>query len=328
MRSLLLRRGIETCLTIFLATLILFVLMRLAPGDPIRFLLYSSSEVALSDARLLEEKAAELRAEQGLDQPIPVQYAAWIGRLLRFDLGHSILTGRPVATEIAERLPATVALAACAMVVQTLLGIGIGMLAAFRSNTLFDQVIRAVCIATASTPGFVIALLLLSLFAVKLQAYEISSAASAERIWLPAVTLGLLGAPQMIRFVRAGMLAEFGQGYVQAALSRGLPRRSIAKQASRSAMLPFVTVAGLSFAGLVSGAVVIESIFAWPGIGQYALDSILRKDYPVIQGYALLMIVLMIFTNVLIDGAYALLDPRIRRRRKEGIGSATEQAPL
>jgi peptide/nickel transport system permease protein len=302
--------------------------MRLAPGDPIRFLLYSSSEVALSDARFLEEKAAELRAEQGLDRPIPVQYAAWIGRLLRFDLGHSILTGRPVATEIAERLPATVALAACAMVIQTLFGVLIGIFAALKSNTMFDHIVRATCIAAASTPGFVIALLLLSLFAVKLQAYEISSAASAERIWLPAVTLGLLGAPQLIRFVRGGMLAEFGQGYVLAALSRGLPKRTIAKQASRSAMLPFITVAGLSFAGLVSGAVVIESIFAWPGIGKYALDSILRKDYPVIQGYALLMVMLMIFTNLLIDALYALIDPRIRRSRKEGIESAQEQAPL
>ncbi len=328
MRSALLRRAIETCITIFLATLILFVLMRLAPGDPIRILLYSSSEVALSDARLLEEKAAELRAEQGLDQPIPVQYAEWIGRLLRFDLGHSILTGRPVATEIAERLPATVALAAFAMIIQTLLGILVGIFAALKSNALFDHIVRGVCIAAASTPAFVIALLLLSLFAVKLQAYEISSVASAERIWLPAVTLGLLGAPQLIRFVRAGMLAEFGQGYVLAALSRGLPKRTIVKQASRSAMLPFVTVAGLSFAGLVSGAVVIESIFAWPGIGKYALDSILRKDYPVIQGYALLMVLLMIFANLLIESVYALLDPRIRRRRKEGKGSAQEQAPL
>jgi len=197
-----------------------------------------------------------------------------------------------------------------------------GILTALKSKSFFDHAVRAACIALASTPAFVIGLLLLSLVAVKLHAYEISSEASFDRVWLPAVTLGMLGAPQLIRVVRGGMLSEFSQGYVLSSLARGLPKRLIVKQASKSAMLPFITVAGLSFTGLISGAVVIESIFSWPGIGKYALDSILLKDYPVIQGYALLMVLLVVSTHLIMEVIYALVDPRIRRKFIGGNGNA------
>jgi len=312
----------ETAVTLFLATLIVFVLVRLAPGDPIRLILHSASEVAVSDSRYLEEKAAEMRSEWGLDRPIALQYASWLGQLLRFDLGRSIHTGRPVATEIAGRVPATVFLAACAMIIQIVLGVLFGIVSALKSKSYFDHAVRAACIALASTPAFVIGLCLLSLFAVKFRAYEISSAATLGRVWLPAVTLGILGAPQLIRVIRAGMLSEFGQSYVLSSLSRGLPKRIIVKQASRNAMLPVITVVALSFTGLISGAVVVESIFSWPGIGKYALDSILIKDYPVIQGYVLLMVLLVVWTHLLMEVVYALVDPRIRRTSKGGEGNA------
>lgn len=322
MSRVLIRKGAETIVTLFLATLLLFVLMRLAPGDPIRMLLQHSSDVAVGDARALEEKASELRADFGLDRPIAVQYAEWIGRLLRFDLGSSIHTGRPVADEIAGRLPATLMLAACAMIIQIGLGLLFGMLSALKPKSIFDHIVRAACIALASTPAFAIGLLLLSLFAVKLQAYEISSDGGFGRVWLPAATLGVLGAPPFIRVVRAGMLAEFSQGYVLSALSRGLPKRVIVKQALRNAMLPFITVIGLSFATLVSGAVIVEAIFSWPGIGKYALDSILRKDYPVMQGYALLMVLLVVTIHLSMEVLYALVDPQIRRKGRGGVSHA------
>jgi peptide/nickel transport system permease protein len=177
-----------------------------------------------------------------------------------------------------------------------------------------DNAIRLACVGLASTPAFVIGLLLLSFFAVTLGVYEISSDASPARLWLPAVTLGMIGAPQLIRVVRANLLSELGKTYVLSALSRGLGRKRVVKHALRNALLPVVTLVALSLTTLVSGAVVIESIFSWPGIGKYALDSILLKDYPAIQGYALVMITIVVLINLIADIVYVFVDPRIRRK--------------
>ncbi|MBO9609285.1 MAG: ABC transporter permease, partial [Paenibacillaceae bacterium] len=170
------------------------------------------------------------------------------------------------------------------------------------------------CVGLASTPVFVIGLGLLSVCAVTLGIYEISSEAALSRLWLPALTLGAMGAPQLIRVVRANLLSELGRTYVLAALSRGLDRRTVVRHALRNALLPVVTLAALSLTMSISGAVVIESIFSWPGIGKYALDSLLIQDYPVIQGYALVMIALVILIHLLAEIVYALVDPRIRRK--------------
>ena len=308
------RKLLAAVLTLFCATLILFVLTRLSPGDPVKVLLNRSAEVAMSDTAAYQQKADELRSQWGLDQSVTDQYLRWVTGLLKLDLGNSMHTGRPVSTEIAERLPATALLAVAALLLQLVLGLVFGALSAISAGKWSDHVIRWICVAVASIPVFVIGLVFLLWFAVRLGVYEISSEASLSRLWLPAVTLGLIGAPQLIRVVRANMLAELGQLYVQSALARGLALRLIIRQVMRSTLLPVLTMASLSLAALVSGAVVVESIFAWPGIGKYALDSILLKDYPVIQGYAFVMVTAVILINLLTEVVYSILDPRIRRK--------------
>jgi len=312
MHKTLLRRGIEALVTLLCATLVIFLLTRLSPGDPVRLYMSASADVAMSDTTAFEAKAAELRAEWGLDRGFAAQYADWIERMLRLDLGASLHTGRPVADEIAERLPATLALSAAALLLQLLLGVSAGTYSALRAGKPSDGIIRLACVVLASAPGYVIGLLLLSLFAVTLDAYEISSTASLDRLWLPAAVLGLVGAPPFIRVVRASVLTEFGQLYVLSSMARGLPRIKVMLHALRNALLPVVTMTGLSLTSLIGGSVVIESIFAWPGIGQYALDSILRKDYPVIQGYACVTVALVVVVHYMIDILYLYADPRLR----------------
>lgn len=314
MYKIILRKGLQAFLTLLCATLIIFALTHLAPGDPIRLLLSQSSDVALSDTKAYEEKAAELRAQWGLDQSLIAQYVAWIQRLLCFDLGTSIHTGKPVSSEIAERLPATIALSLAALFIQGVLGLLFGTVSALQAGKSYDSAIRLICVALASIPGFVIGLGLLFLFAVTFNAYEISSEASLNRLWLPALTLGMIGAPSLIRMMRANMLAEFGQTYVLSALSRGLRKGLIIKHVIRNALLPSLTMMALSLTTLISGAVVIESIFSWPGIGKYALDSILLKDYPVILGYAFVMVSLVVLIHLFVDVGYAFIDPRIRSK--------------
>ncbi|TNJ62500.1 ABC transporter permease [Paenibacillus hemerocallicola] len=318
MYKVILRKLPEAFITLFCATLLIFALIRLAPGDPVELLLGHSTEVAMTDTRAYDEKVAELRAQLGLDRSWVVQYATWIERLLHFDLGASIHTGRQVGSEIAERLPATVMLSVSALLIQVLLGLFFGAVSALKAGKSYDNIIRFACVALASTPAFVIGLVLLSFFAVTAGVYEINSEAGLARLWLPAVTLGLIGAPQLIRIVRANMLSEFGRIYVLSALSRGLDRKRVAGHALRNALLPVITMSGLSFTALISGAVVVESIFSWPGIGKYALDSILLKDYPVIQGYAFVMVSLVILIHLFVDVAYALVDPRIHREGEAG----------
>lgn len=308
------RKLLQAFLTLLLATMAIFLLIRLAPGDPVSILLSRSGEIAMSDSHSYERHAADLRAELGLDQHVALQYWEWAKGLARLDLGNSIYGGREVWPEMLARLPATFLLAVAALLIQAALGMSIGAISALKAGKAWDNAARIACVALASTPAFVMGLLLLSLFAVTLGVYEISSEASLARLWLPALTLGIIGSPQLIRVVRANMLAELGQTYVLSALARGLSRRLVIRHALRNALLPIMTMFALSFAGLVSGAVVIESIFSWPGVGKYALDSIMLKDYPVIQGYALIMVSLVIAINLAVDAAYAWIDPRIRRQ--------------
>ncbi|MEK3915731.1 ABC transporter permease [Paenibacillus sp. FSL H7-0331] len=316
---LFLRKMLEAFITLFCATLIIFALIRLAPGDPVEIFLGHPTEAAMNHTQAYDEKVSQLRAQLGLDQSMLVQYTAWVGRLLQWDLGTSIHTGRQVSAEIADRLPATAILSVSALFIQVVLGLFLGTISALKAGKPYDNVIRLACVALASTPAFVIGLFLLSLFAVTMGVYEINSEASLTRLWLPAITLGLIGAPQLIRIVRANMLSEFGQIYVLSALSRGLDHQHVVKHALRNALLPVITMIALSFTALISGAVVIESIFSWPGLGKYALDSILLKDYPVIQGYAFVMVSLVVLIHLCVDVVYALVDPRIHRKGKEGV---------
>lgn len=309
---------LQTCMTVFAASIVLFALIRLAPGDPAKLLIGRTLDIAV-DADTYAKMVGELRSELGLNGSLFSQYVSWAGSLLRMDLGTSFYTQRPVSVEIGERWPSTLLLSCTALAIQVGIGLLVGMLSALRAGTLTDTVIRLLCVLLASVPGFVIGLLLLLLLSVKLELYEIGSGTGWSRLWLPALTMGLLGAPQMIRVVRANLLSELGQVYVQSALSRGLGTRRVVGHAMRNVLLSTITLIGLSLTAYVSGAVVIESLFAWPGLGEYALNGILNKDYPALQGYALVTVLSVVGIHLIVEGLYAWLDPRVARPNKEGV---------
>ncbi|MDR1972668.1 MAG: ABC transporter permease [Treponema sp.] len=306
------RRVGGSLLTLLLASLVLFIMIRLAPGDPIMLLMGQPGDLGISDTKLMRERIEAIRAEHGLDQGIMTQYGRWLKNLVTLNLGNSIQTRRPVITEIGERVPATLLLSFAALFLQILLGTAGGTYTAVKAGKPSDGAIRLVCVFFASVPGFVIALFLLSICAVKFHVYEISSSGGIHRLWLPALTLALAGAPQIIRMIRANILSELGQVYVSSAISRGLSKGLVVKNALQNALLPAVTAIGLSLTHLTGGAVVIESIFSWPGIGNYAMNSILMHDYPAIQGYAVLTVSAVIIINLMVDLTYILIDPRIR----------------
>lgn len=309
---------LQMLITVFAASLVLFALIRLAPGDPAKLLIGRTMEIAW-DAAAYEATLNELRQEMGLNGSLFSQYTSWIGSLLQMDLGTSFYTDRSVAAEIGERLPSTFLLAGTALSIQTAIGLLIGIQSAVHSGTWFDTVVRLLCVGLASVPGFVIGLMLLLVLAVQMGFYEISSQATLSRLWLPALTMGLLGAPQVIRVVRANLLSELGQVYIQSALSRGLSSTRVVRHAMRNVLLPTITLTGLSLTSYISGAVVIESIFAWPGLGEYALNGILHKDYPALQGYALVMVLSVVVIHLIVEALYVWLDPRMTRRKKEAV---------
>lgn len=309
----LLKKLAEMGLTLLLATLALFVLTHMAPGDPVRLML-GEPEIGTANSELYRQRYAEMRQELRLDDGLLLQYGMWVKRLFRFDLGRSIHTRRPVRTELLERLPATLQLAAPALLMQAILGIALGVASAVHRGRAADHAVRVVCVVLASIPVFALGLVLLYLFGVRHALYTIANEAAWERLWLPAVTLALIAAPPLVRMIRTNLLQEFGKPYVLAALSRGLPRRQIVRGAFRNVLLPVVTTTALSATSLVGGAVVVESVFSWPGIGKYALDSILLHDYPVIQGYGFVTIVMILLINFGVDAVYVCLDPRLRGR--------------
>jgi len=310
------RRLIGAVVTLFCATLVLFIIIRLAPGDPIEIMLGRPGDLAIKNTPAYEARVAELHAQLGLDQDMLTQYGQWLKRLVSLELGTSIHTGREVSIEIAERIPATLMLSLAAILIQLVSGVVFGIVSAIRAGKILDHVIRLFCVFFASVPAFVIGLVLLMFFAVTYHIYEISGDANIYRLWLPAITLGLVGAPQLIRMVRANILSELGQTYIVSAISRGLPKKQIMRHALKNAMLPIVTMMALSFTNLIAGSVVIESIFSWPGIGNYAMNSVLLHDYPVIQGYAVIMVSVVIMANLLVELLYMLIDPRLRNRSR------------
>lgn len=303
-------------ITLLLSTFLLFALIRLAPGDPVKMLL-GTPETSDIYSECYQKRYEEKRQELYLHKSIPKQYLRWGKNLLNLNLGNSIYTRQTVTKELSEKLPATIALTVPAIVIQLLLGITLGVLSALRANSWLDNLIRLFCSIVSSLPGFSISLMLIYLFAVKLGIYEISTEASFSRLWLPAITLGIISSPGFIRFVRSSMLEEMGKLYVANDLALGKKQAVIISGISNNISLQIITVTATTFVNLIGGSVVIESVFSWPGIGKYAMDSILMLDYPVIQGYGLLMIVLVITINTLVDLVYLLFDPQIKQGREQ-----------
>ncbi|AIS52197.1 nickel transport system permease protein NikB [Thermoanaerobacter kivui] len=294
----------------FGVSIITFGLINLVPGDPAELILRSGG------VEPTKEAIEALREELGLNDPLYVQYGRWLWRVLHGDLGKSFRTGQPVAEEIFSRFPATLELTCAAMVFMVCLAPLAGILSALYRHTFIDHLSRLGALLGTSLPGFWLGLLLIYLFAVKLGLLPVMGRGGPEHLVLPAVTLGFGLAAVYARILRASMLEVLGQDYIRVARAKGLKEKwVIGRHALKNALLPAVTLLGMSFGHLLGGAVIVETIFAWPGVGKFAVDSIFNRDYPVIQGYALFMAVVFVLINLLVDLSYVFLDPRIRLER-------------
>ncbi len=303
-----LRRLAATIPVLLGVTLVTFVLTYLLPGDPAR---------AMAGERYREEDLDRIRRELGLDRSLPEQYATYLGRLARGELGVSFATGRPVADDLAERFPRTLLLAAASLALALVLGLPLGTLAARFAGSFVDRAATVFALLGVSLPVFWTAMLLLSVFAIRLRWVPPSGYVdtSVLAIVLPAVTLGVRSAAVIARMTRASLLDVLGQDYLRTARAKGVGEAGVlVRHGLRAALVPVVTLVGLDFGSYLSGSVLTESIFAWPGVGQYALQAILRRDFPAIQATVLLLAVVFVVVNLLVDLAYGALDPRIRVR--------------
>jgi len=304
-----------TAVLLLLASVAVFALVRLAPGDRVDVELAGLDAGAYLGSSGLDDLRDERRAELGLDRPLASQYADWLGRVVRLDLGRSYQTGRPVEAELAERLPASLALAGLAAVLAVPVVLALAVLAVRRPGGLVDHGIRGTTILLAAVPSFLIGSLALGW--ASRAGFPVAGPATAERIWLPAVVLALGTMPTMARVLRASLLAELAQPYAEAAHSRGVAATALVlRHTLRPASGPVLTLAGLSLASLLAGSVITEVVFTWPGIAAYAVQAIRAQDYPVIQAYVLLMVLITVLVNRGIDLAQRVVDPRVEAARE------------
>lgn len=288
------------------ATLV-FSLIHLIPGDPVQAMLGDAAS---------PESVIELRTRLGLNRPLHVQYAAFLMGVARGDLGVSLRTNERVSSAIAARLPATIELALAAMLVAVVIAIPTGIVAAVWSGTGVDHAATTLALVGLSMPTFWLGPLLGLVFSVELGWLPVSGRGTVAHLVLPAITLGLPLAAILARMTRASLMDELGETYVTAARARGLSEaRIVLRHAFRNSLIPIVTVLGLQVGGVLTGAVITETIFAWPGVGRLLIQSIGFRDYPLVQGCILLIAVTYVSVNLLTDLAYAFLDPRIRLSR-------------
>lgn len=299
---------------LLLVTAGVFALLHLTPGDPIDAMMAESVDATAKET---------LRRELGLDRPIPVQYAAWMGRLLRGDLGRSIRTGEPVIENVGRRIRPSLELALLAMTLSLLIAFPVAIASAIHHNSGVDRLGTTFALFGICMPNFLLALLLIFVFGVTLRWLPISGYADPlEEGWyglrslvLPAVTLGLALAAVVTRTLRSSMLEALGEDYVRTARAKGLSEWVVIRgHVLRNALIPVVTVLGLQLGTLIGGAVITEYVFALPGVGRLVVDAVFARDYPLVQGVILLIAVGFILSNLLVDMLYGWIDPRIRVR--------------
>jgi dipeptide transport system permease protein len=317
-------------------TLLVFVLIRLIPGDPI--------ETMAGERGIDPVRHEQLRKEYGFDKPVLVQYGYYLARLLRGDLGRSIVTHEPVISEFSTLFPATVELSVCAILFALCFGLPAGIVAAVKRNSIFDHGVMGVSLTGYSMPIFWWGLLLILLFSVQLGLTPVSGRIAVQyfvepvtgfllidtiitgewsafrsalsHLILPMIVLGTVPLAVIARMTRSAMLEVLGEDYIRTARAKGLPNfRVIAIHALRNALIPVVTVIGLQVGVLFTGAILTETIFSWPGVGKWLIEGINRRDYPVLQGGTLMIGALVMIVNLLVDVAYGLINPRIRHAR-------------
>jgi peptide/nickel transport system permease protein len=322
MRTYILRRLIQIVPTVLGITFVVFMMMRSVPGDPV---------VSLLGDAYTEEDAIKARAEYGLDKPIVVQYLIWLAKLVRGDWGASILTGRPVLQDVLIRLPVTLELIVLSMGVALIISIPAAIIGALRQNTWADYTATSIAMIGVSIPEFFIGVLLLLVFSIGLGGFLPSSGwiylpgtcptmVCGSSIWgnvthvmMPAFALGVGRAALLTRLLRASMLEVIRTEYVTTARAKGLSERPVVfKHALKNALIPTVTVMGLQVGFLIGGAIVVETLFAMPGLGTFGIDAIISRDYQQVQGFALITALAFVVINLLVDLTYTFLDPRIR----------------
>jgi peptide/nickel transport system permease protein len=300
----LIRRLLLTIPVLFGVATLVFSLIHLVPGDPVQAMLGDSAS---------PQDIAELRERLGLDRPLLVQYGAFLKGVTRGDLGASLRTNQTVTAAITERLPATLELAFAAMGVAILISIPLGILAAVRAGTHVDHAATTLALIGISMPNFWLGPLLAILFSITLGWLPVSGRGTPAHLVLPAITLGAPLAAVLARMTRASVIEELRELYVLAARARGVSwARAVLRHAFRNSLIPIVTVLGLQFGAVLTGAVITETIFAWPGVGRLLIQSISFRDYPLVQGCILLIAITYVTMNLLTDLVYGFLDPRIR----------------
>jgi len=289
-----------------------FLLLYILPGDPV---------LSMVGERYDDETIEKLRGEMHLDDPVGVRYLHFLAGVARLDFGTSYVTGRPVWESIKSRFPYTFRLALAAMLFSVLIGVTIGVVSAWKWGTLVDQLAMGISVIGISMPVFWLGVLLIYLFSLKLHLLPASGYGGGNLLYLilPAFTLAQASAAYVARITRSSMLDEIHEHYVRAARAKGVPERVIlTRHALRNALIPIITVVGTDFGSFLSGAVLTESIFAWPGLGRFTLDAILKRDIPAIQGAVLFMAVVFMVVNLVVDLSYAWVDPRVKVGRASG----------
>ncbi len=315
MARFILKRILSLVPTLFIITFAVFMMLHLAPGDPVA-LMIRQNEQAMGSGQI-----AQLRHDLGLDRPLLVQYGDYVSKAVRGDLGQSIYTNQDVFQTITQRMPNTITLALAAMIISLLIAIPVGVISATMQHSLVDYVSMAGALVGVSMPSFWFGLMLMLLFAVRLNwlpsagmaAFSDGPIEFLRHLFLPALTLGFGLAGLVVRLTRSSVLEVIRQDFIRTARAKGLPERVVIyRHALRNALIPVVTVIGIQFGELLGGAVITETIFAWPGVGRLAIDAISRRDFPMVQGNVLIMAFLFIMVNLVVDIAYSFLNPKIR----------------
>ena len=299
------RRVLAVVPVLFGVTLAVFSMLFLVPGDPIKMML---AEFVTSP-----DQIAQMRAQLHLDEPLPQQYGRFVANALRGDLGTSIRSRRPVATEIAENVASTAQLALASMAVAIAIGVPLGLLAALFRNTWVDVGSMVVALLGVSMPSFWLGLLMIFVFSLHLAWFPATGGGDLLHLVLPSLTLGTIASAIIARLTRSSMLEVLGQDYVRTARAKGLAWWGVVvRHALKNALIPIITIFGLQFGNLLAGAVIVETVFSRPGLGRLIVGGILAKDFPLVQGTVLFVAASYVMINVLVDVAYAFVDPRIR----------------
>jgi peptide/nickel transport system permease protein len=300
----LLRRILQAIPLLFMASLTVFLLIHLTPGDPVRLML---------GERASDEQVQAVRAQMGLDRSLPEQYLGFIGRALQGDLGMSIRGVRPTAELIWLALPATLLLAAAALFLAVMIGLPVGVLAALKPGSIFDNLALFFALLGQSIPSFWLGMTLISFLALRWGLFPTSGYGDWQHLVLPALSLAPFLAGIIIRITRTSFIEVLRQDYIRTAYAKGFALSPVIfRHGLRNALLPIVTILGLQTGALLGGAVVTETVFGWPGIGQLAVNALANRDYPVVQGVVLVSALVFVVINLVVDLLYSVLDPRIR----------------